>query len=337
MAAEVAAPAEASLSATARTRDTVVGGVVTAAMIVWISLVATEGQGRWPWVGFVILAAAPFLLIPVPWVRERLRASFAGHPSRSSFALAGITAYGLVLSILSGASRWYNILLWPVCVAVSTLAAGTGDEAEIPVGRLLITAVPVWILAGVWDAQLQVRVPGTIDIGLPYFAALDVALFLLLVVRPLRTLDMGLGLARRDLLAALGAVVALMLIALPVGYAVGFLQFNVRWNGVEYASGRLIGLILFVGLPEEMLFRGIFQEAFSRLWGGRAGWIAGSVLFGLAHIVKHAPPLNWRYALLATIAGFAYGWVYRKTGRLGAAALTHGLVDWTWGTFLLVP
>lgn len=325
------------MNATARTRDAVVGAVVAAAMIVWISLVATEGQGRWPWVGFVILAAAPFLLIPVPPVRERLRAVFAGRPSRSSLALAGLATYGVTLSILSGASRWYNILLWPTCVAVSTLAAGIRDEAEISVGRLLATAVPVWILAGVWDARLQVRVPGTIDIGLPYLAALDVALFLLLVVRPLRTLDMGLGLGRRDLLVALSAPVLMMLVALPVGYAIDFLHFNVRWHGFAYGSGRLVGLILFVGLPEEMLFRGIFQEAFSRLWGGRTGWIVGSVVFGLAHIVKHAPPLNWRYALLATIAGFAYGWVYRKTGRLGAAALTHGLVDWTWGTFLLVP
>ena len=56
----------------------------------------------------------------------------------------------------------------------------------------------------------------------------------------------------------------------------------------------------------------------------------------LARLVKHAPPLNWRYALLATLAGFAYGWVYRRTGRLAAAAVTHGLVDWTWSTFLLV-
>jgi membrane protease YdiL (CAAX protease family) len=29
--------------------------------------------------------------------------------------------------------------------------------------------------------------------------------------------------------------------------------------------------------------------------------------------------------------------VYRRTGRVSAAALTHGLVDWAWGTFLLVP
>jgi membrane protease YdiL (CAAX protease family) len=114
---------------------------------------------------------------------------------------------------------------------------------------------------------------------------------------------------------------------------------------------------LFVGVPEELLFRGLIQEAFERLWGPRAGWAWASVLFGLTHVVKHVPKLhltggteyrfhlivawlgalNWRYALLATFAGLAYGWVYRRTGRVSAAALTHGLVDWAWGTFLLVP
>jgi membrane protease YdiL (CAAX protease family) len=57
-------------------------------------------------------------------------------------------------------------------------------------------------------------------------------------------------------------------------------------------------------------------------------------LFGLVHIVKHAPPLNWQYALLATGAGFAYGWVYNRTGKLAAAAVTHGVVDWLWSTWL---
>ena len=66
---------------------------------------------------------------------------------------------------------------------------------------------------------------------------------------------------------------------------------------------------MFVGIPEELLFRGVYQEAFSRIWTPRTGWIVASVLFGLVHIVKHAPPLNWQYALLATVAGLAYGWV----------------------------
>ncbi len=305
--------------------------------LLWVTLVATQGQGRWPWVLFVIVAAAPFLLLPAPQVLERVRALVANRPTRVWLVVAAISAYGVLLHVLSGRVRWYYVLLWPVCALIATLAAGVSEEGEPSAGRLLLVALPIWILAGVWDAQLQVRVPGEIDRGLPLFAALDIALFLLLVVRPIRTLDAGYDLAWRDVAAAVAAVLALLLVAMPVGYLVGFLHFNVRWISLPYAVGRLVGLVMFVGLPEELLFRGIMQEAFGRLWGARNGWLAASVLFGLTHIVKHAPPLNWRYALLATFAGLAYGWVYRRTGRLAAAALTHGLVDWLWSTFLLVP
>ena len=104
--------------------------------------------------------------------------------------------------------------------------------------------------------------------------------------------------------------------------------------GLAHGVARMFGLILFVGLPEEMLFRGTVQEAFSRLWNPRVGLLVGSLVFGLSHLPKHAPPLNWPYALLATLAGLAYGWVYQKTGKLAAAAITHGAVDWIWSMFL---
>ena len=58
----------------------------------------------------------------------------------------------------------------------------------------------------------------------------------------------------------------------------------------------------------------------------RAG--VSAVIFGLAHL----PDI--RYALLATLAGLAYGWVYARTGRITASALTHTGVNWIWGLLL---
>jgi membrane protease YdiL (CAAX protease family) len=325
--------------------------------LAWIAMVATQGQGRWPWVLFVILAAAPFLLLPSSLVQTPVRALVSGRPWRVWAIMAGAGAAGALLHAASGTLRWTYIALWPICALLATWAAGVGEDSQPTASRLLLLALPIWILAGVWDAQLQVRVPGTIDLGLAYFGALDMALFLLLIARPLRTLNAAYDLSLREAGMALGAVFVLLVVALPVGYLVGFLHYNLRWISLPYAVGRLVGLVMFVGLPEELLFRGIIQEAFVRLWGQKSGWIWASVLFGLTHVVKHVPrlhlsggtehrfhllmvwmgALNWRYALLATFAGLAYGWVYRRTGRLAAAALTHGLVDWAWGTFLLVP
>jgi uncharacterized protein len=83
-----------------------------------------------------------------------------------------------------------------------------------------------------------------------------------------------------------------------------------------------------------MLFRGVIQEAFSRIWSPRIGLALGSVVFGLLHLLKHPTHPNWGYGLLATAAGLAYGWVYQRTGKLAAAAVTHGAVDWIWSMFL---
>ena len=62
---------------------------------------------------------------------------------------------------------------------------------------------------------------------------------------------------------------------------------------------------------------------------GLYGLLIASVVFGLSHL-HHAPVPNWRYAILATLAGIFYGNVYRTRQRLCASALTHALVDTIW-------
>jgi membrane protease YdiL (CAAX protease family) len=165
-------------------------------------------------------------------------------------------------------------------------------------------------------------------------AIIALALVLLIVVHPLRTFNVGLGLTARELGLALGAVAVLAVAAIPLGFAIGFLSYQSRWLGITHGVLRLFGLMLFVGLPEEMMFRGTIQEAFSRLWGPRWGLALGSVVFGLLHLLKHPMHPNWGYGVLATAAGLAYGWVYQRTGKLAAAAVTHGAVDWIWSMFL---
>ena len=54
-----------------------------------------------------------------------------------------------------------------------------------------------------------------------------------------------------------------------------------------------------------------------------------SVIFGLAHITNGGFP-NWRYVLLATIAGIFYGRTWRSTSSIFPAALVHMFVDVVW-------
>lgn len=102
-----------------------------------------------------------------------------------------------------------------------------------------------------------------------------------------------------------------------------------------------IGVFLGPALAEELLFRGLILNALSRRFTGWVALVITSVLFGLAHldnkvVVGHGITKiiyvfpNWRYVFMATIAGFCYGYVYKKTGSLLAAALLHMSVDATW-------
>jgi membrane protease YdiL (CAAX protease family) len=127
---------------------------------------------------------------------------------------------------------------------------------------------------------------------------------------------------RRDVRLALVATFAFALIGAPIGLTTGFLRWNPRpeWVAIVVAP---VAIYLATAIPEEFLFRGLIQNALERLIG-RAALPIASVIFGLAHM----PDL--RYVLLATLAGFAYGWVYSRTRRITAAAITHAVVDWIW-------
>jgi len=73
------------------------------------------------------------------------------------------------------------------------------------------------------------------------------------------------------------------------------------------------------------------QNCLSRTFSSdSAGWISASAIFGLAHITNNGVFPNWRYALLATIAGIFYGRTWRKTGSIFPATIVHALVDTTW-------
>jgi membrane protease YdiL (CAAX protease family) len=322
------------LSRELRDRDNVVAiavGVVTVASLL---LHGASGPAQGP--GVLACLAVGMLLVAflVPAVQVRLGRLVGVVPSLAVWVPVGFAAYGVAVTLAIGSPRWFNLLAWPLCIGTALLAIGRRRDGELPPARFLGAGVALWVLAGIWDRAIQIRVPGDARLGLAYLSCVVLALFLFAIAHPRRSFDVRLGLSLRAVGIALGAVALLAAAAVPLGVLVGFLHWEPRWLGASYAVARIFGLILFVGIPEELLFRGVYQEAFSRLWTPRVGWIVASILFGAAHIVKRYPPLNWQYALLATVAGLAYGWVYQRTGKLAAAAVTHGVVDWLWSTWL---
>jgi uncharacterized protein len=89
-----------------------------------------------------------------------------------------------------------------------------------------------------------------------------------------------------------------------------------------------------IAIPEEIYFRGWMQNLLERRMGPRGSLYVTSLVFGLAHFNKRATHFNWRYVLLATLAGIFYGRAWRAKRRVAASALTHTFVDTVWSLWL---
>jgi membrane protease YdiL (CAAX protease family) len=119
-------------------------------------------------------------------------------------------------------------------------------------------------------------------------------------------------------------------IAIPLGMKIGFLAWAPSLARVRSLPLSAIGILFFTAWPEEFLFRGLLQNLLSRTLNNPwAGLVVASAIFGLSHIF-HAPYPNWKYVLLATIAGLFYGRAWMKTGSLVPGVLLHALVDILW-------
>jgi hypothetical protein len=123
-------------------------------------------------------------------------------------------------------------------------------------------------------------------------------------------------------------------LVLALGLALGFIHPHANVPEAAKALMSWGGIFLFVALPEELFFRAWVQNLLERRMGRRAALVAASVIFGLSHFNKRlslsAAHFNWRYVVLATIAGIFYGRAWRERRRVPASAITHTCVDWIW-------
>ena len=99
-------------------------------------------------------------------------------------------------------------------------------------------------------------------------------------------------------------------------------------------AGAWIFTFFLIAVPEELFFRGWLQNLLERRMGRRPALATTAILFGLSHFNKRALYFNWRYVLLAAIAGIFYGRAWRRDRRVGASAITHATVDSVWSLWL---
>ena len=159
---------------------------------------------------------------------------------------------------------------------------------------------------------------------------LDAGLYGFLAVRLLDGVGFDLRLKARDVEIGLREFLFYAPIAIVLGLALGFIHFRAGWPAPLRALGAYVFTFFFIAIPEELFFRGWVQNLLERRIGRTAALMTTAVLFGLSHWNKQTANFNWRYVLLAAIAGVFYGRAWRSQRRVGASALTHATVDTLW-------
>ena len=230
--------------------------------------------------------------------------------------------------------RWSWLALYMVLpVAIAGLLAHAriadpgqrGNWRDFVVLAVIGLAVDLRWFQPAWPARLAV---------FNKVLLLDAGIYALLAVRGLEGAGFNLRLRLRDLGVALREFAFYAPIAIPLGLALGFLHLHPAWHGGLQAAEAYAFSFFFIAVPEELFFRGWLQNLLERRIGRLWSLLVTAALFGLAHWNKHALHFNWRYVLLAALAGIFYGRAWRSERRVGASALTHATVDTVWGLFL---
>jgi len=170
--------------------------------------------------------------------------------------------------------------------------------------------------------------------GMPKLLFVDAGLYGYLVVRPISGIGFNFRLKPSDIGIGLREFLYFTPIAILLGFALHFLHFHrTLGSPVAFAAGWLF-TVVFVAMPEELFFRGLMLNMLERRIGTNRALAITSLLFGLAHFNKRAAHFNWRYVILAAIAGFFYGRAWLSRRRLLASSITHATVDTVWSIWL---
>jgi uncharacterized protein len=228
--------------------------------------------------------------------------------------------------------RWFALYFaLPVVIAVllwharETDPQQNGDWRDFAILLILGLAVDLrWLDSG-WPAHLAV-------IG--KLVLLDCGLYGFLVIRQLSQVGFDLRVRGGDAGFGFRELLFYAPVAVPLGLALGFLHWHASIPQPKTMALTLLATFFLIAVPEEVYFRGWMQNLLERRVGRGGSLILTSMLFGLAHFNKRATQFNWRYVLLAALAGFFYGRAWRARRRIAASALTHACVDTVWSLWL---
>ena len=266
------------------------------------------------------IAACLILFVPFVWFGFGLAARL---PSHIALPLALLSFYP-VFALPRGIFDWQTFVdMGAIAVAACALAKRGYDWAALAVLGISVdlgffkNAFPVAGLS-----------------SMPKLLFVDVGLYSYLVLLPLEGIGYDFRPRLADFRIGLREFALFTPIAIALGFALSFLHLHPIFAGPLWFAGAWLFTILFIGIPEELFFRGLMLNLLERRVGTRPAMLLSSALFGLAHFNKRASYFNWRYVILAAIAGFFYARAWRAERRVLASSITHATVDTVWSIWL---
>lgn len=225
------------------------------------------------------------------------------------------SALGLVAALAALVSFWYLALPRR---PLSTLA--------------FVALVAGVLLAGVFPEIYGTPMPG-LKVGiLGELMWTRLAVLAVLSMARIEVRGFGFLPARRDWVTGCANFALFLPLAAWLGWMLKFAQFHLRpavwWQTAGSAALTFLGMLWVVALREEFFFRGLLQEWFD----SKVGLVAVSVAFGLVHLPFRGFP-NWRFAILAAVAGLFCGRAYLGGRSVRAAMVAHALVNTAWKIF----
>jgi hypothetical protein len=261
---------------------------------------------------------------------ERMAQACARWPSALRTALPVVFALPYVLLAASQQmfSWWWCALyaLLPVAIAWLLGQAAVADPKQRGNWRDAIVLLSLGLAVDLrwferaWPSGLA---------GWGKLLVVDMALYGFVAIRRLRGTGFDFHFRWSDWKTGLRELAFFTPLVLGLGLALGFLHPHA--SGLRFSMiPTWIYIFIFIAVPEELYFRAWVQNLLERRVGRRAALAITAVVFGLSHFNKRSAHFNWRYVLLASVAGIFYGRAWREQRRVAASAITHASVDAIW-------
>jgi membrane protease YdiL (CAAX protease family) len=235
----------------------------------------------------------------------------------------------LIMGIGVGTFSWQWLGVLVVMTAVVALWFRLPRNVATDLGFLILMAGIY--LSGVFKSIYPPPIDGLRIEVLGQLMWIRLGILAALLIRRVEGVGFGFLPTGREWWIGLQHFAFLMPLTMALMYGLEFARFDPVDGWWWQAPATFVGILWVVALGEEFFFRGLLQQWLTGWIGIRAGLVATAVLFGAVHLPFRDFP-NWRFAVIAAVAGWFYGRAFILGDGIRAAMVTHALTVAAWRT-----